>query len=366
MSEPILSYPLDVDEKDGHYILLTIFESAGVDYPSPFTDINLPQNRYNLSQIRQLGESNTQALRLRNAVTRSNGSGARKAFRDKFSTNYQGSKYDQREDIRTFAGQGKARKSVFKGAISLYTPQQIQVSHKLNYQQEDMSFVGANIGGLLEAVGKQNQGFIAKAGGTLQALGDAGQALVSSLGQFAGTGGLQQAVFGSAVNRNLAEVIFTGIEYRTFTMEFSFMPRNMKEAEEVDNIINMLTFYALPNRKQNTARTFDIPAEVNMKYMYYNRINKYIHQPLTLALESIDIKYGGSKFATFRGNSKGAQPVKTDMTLTFRELEYADRTTLYGASKGEDDTQDYKDSVARGNDFVEKQLKEKEEGNESN
>ena len=69
MSEPILSYPLDVDEKDGHYILLTIFESAGVDYPSPFTDINLPQNRYNLSQIRQLGESNTKALRLRNAVT---------------------------------------------------------------------------------------------------------------------------------------------------------------------------------------------------------------------------------------------------------------------------------------------------------
>ena len=363
MSEPILSYPLDVDEQDGHYILLTIFETAGVNYPSPFTDVNLPQNRFNLAQIRQLGESNTKALRLRNAVTRSNGSGARVAFRDRFSTNYTGSKYDQRSDIRTFAGQGNAEKKVFKGAISLYTPQQIQVSHKLNYQQEDMSFVGANIGGLLEAMGKKNQGIMAKVGGTFQAFGDTGQALVSSLGQFAGTGGLQQAVFGSAVNRNLAEVIFTGLEYRQFTMEYSFMPRNMKEAEEVDNIINMLTFYALPNRKQNTARTFDIPAEFNMKYMYYNRINKYIHQPLTLALESIDIKYGGSKFATFRGNSKGAQPVKTDMTLTFRELEYADRTTLYGTGVGEDDTDDFAKSVNNHNDFVQKELKDKEEGN---
>ena len=361
MSEPILSYPLDVDEKDGHYILLTIFESPGINYPSPFTDINLPQNRYNLSQIRQLGESNTKALRLRNAVTRSNGSGARVAFRDKFSTNYQGSKYDQRSDVRTFAGQGNAEKSVFKGAISLYTPQQIQVSHKMNYQQEDMSFVGANIGGLLEAIGSKNQGFMNKMKGTLDSFKDAGQALVSNLGQFAGTGGLQQSIFGSAVNRNLAEVIFTGLEYRQFTMEFSFMPRNMKEAEEVDNIINMLTFYALPNRKQNTARTFDIPAEFNLKYMYYNRINRYIHQPLTLALESIDIKYGGSKFATFRGNSKGAQPIKTDMTLTFRELEYADSHTLYGAASGLDDTFARKHSANRHDNFVEEQLKENSE-----
>ena len=63
--------------------------------------------------------------------------------------------------------------------------------------------------------------------------------------------------------------------------------------------------------------------------MYFDRTNQYIHQPLTLALESIDITYGGAKFATFRGDDRGAQPVRTDMTLTFRELEYADRHTLY-------------------------------------
>ena len=47
-----------------------------------------------------------------------------------------------------------------------------------------------------------------------------------------------------------------------------------------------------------------------MKYMYYSKENKYIHPPLTLALESIDISYGGQKFATFRGDERGAQPVK--------------------------------------------------------
>ena len=45
-------------------------------------------------------------------------------------------------------------------------------------------------------------------------------------GRFAGTGGAQQAVFGTAVNQNLAEVIFTGLEYRTFSMEFSMLPKS--------------------------------------------------------------------------------------------------------------------------------------------
>ena len=39
------------------------------------------------------------------------------------------------------------------------------------------------------------------------------------------------AVFGTAVNQNLAEVIFTGLEYRTFSMEFSMMPKSKREAK---------------------------------------------------------------------------------------------------------------------------------------
>ena len=51
---------------------------------------------------------------------------------------------------------------------------------------------------------------------------------------------------------------------------------------------------------------------------------------LSLALESVDVKYGGEKFVTFRGNEKGAQPVRTDVVLTFKELEIADRASIYG------------------------------------
>ena len=329
----ILSYPIDVSQADGHYILFQIFETEGVNYPSPYTDINIPSQKLNRAKLQSYGVADNKLKKILDAVSKVTGLRANKEF--KHIERYQLGQNVVKRDARTFAGQGKAKKSILKGAIALYTPQQIKVGHKMQYQQEDLSFLGANVAGFLEAM--QGTGFAGKAKNTLNAFKTAGQKMIAGLGQFAGTGGAQQAIFGSAVNRNLAEVIFTGLEYRTFSFEYSFMPKSKKEAVEVDEIINMLTYYALPNRKQTSAQTFDIPAEFTMRYMYYDKTNHYIHPALTLALESIDITYGGSKFATFRGDNRGAQPVKTDVTLTFRELEYADRHTLYDSKINENE-----------------------------
>ena len=327
---PILTYPLDVVQ-DGHHILLTIFETEGVSYQSPYTDVNIASNKLNNAKRQSLGLSTAKSNKLMNAVAKVVGANSKinRAY-DRVGASAFGSQNykTKKRDSRTFAGQGNAKKKNFKAAISLYTPQTIKVQHKMNYEAEDLSFLGAGAAGIMEAM--QGKGLGGKFRGSLEAAKQAGQRFISGLGQFAGTGGAQQAIFGSAVNRNLAEVIFTGLEYRTFSMEYSFMPKNRREAKVVDEIINILTFYALPNRKQNSAQTFDIPAEFNMRYMYFDKTNEYIHQPLTLALESIDITYGGAKFASFRGDARGAQPIRTDVNLTFRELEYADRHTLYG------------------------------------
>ena len=327
-SYQVLNYPMDVTA-DGHHILLTVFETEGVNYQSPYTDINIATNKINRVKRQALGLSTAKSNKLMSAVSKVVGAKANKV------SNSISSVYTiKKQEARTFAGQGKAKKKNFKAAISLYTPQTIKVQHKMNYEAEDLSFLGAGAAGILEAM--KGKGLSGKFKGTIDSAKTAGQKFISGLGQFAGTGGAQQAIFGSAVNRNLAEVIFTGLEYRTFSLEYSFMPKSKREALMVDEIINTLTFYALPNRKQNSAQTFDIPAEFNMRYMYFDKTNQYIHQPLTLALESIDITYGGAKFASFRGDDRGAQPVRTDIALTFRELEYADRHTLYGLDPTEE------------------------------
>ena len=195
----ILNYPLDVVQ-DGHHILLTIFETEGVNYQSPYTDVNIASNQIN-------------------------------SVSNSISSVYT----TKKNEARTFAGQGKAKKKNFKAAINLYTPQQIKVQHKMNYEAEDLSFLGAGAAGVMEAMRAQGIGGTFKE--SIKSAQAAGQRFISGLGQFAGTGGAQQAIFGSAVNRNLAEVIFTGLEYRTFSLEYSFMPKSKREARMVDEII---------------------------------------------------------------------------------------------------------------------------------
>ena len=347
----VLSYPLNVEENDGHYILFTIFETPAYEYKSPYTDMSIPQQKINSSKLQEFGISDVKRNRIQEAISKlagiKYGTGGQGNNRFEAGTNYA-------KRYRTSvlgAGRGAAAKPKnARAAISLYTPQQVKVSHKMNYQAEDISFAGGAIAGFLDVLDADN-----KLSATGTQFKTKLQQVVAGAGRFAGTGGAQQAAFGTAVNQNLAEVIFTGLEYRTFSMEFSMLPKSKREAKHVDDIINTLTYYALPNRKQNSAQTFDIPAEFNMKYMYYSKENKYIHPALTLALESIDISYGGQKFATFRGDERGAQPVRTDVTLTFRELELADRHTLFGSKVDKEKTKnevsaDNRDQYNRMND----------------
>ena len=306
----VKSYPLNVEDTDGHYLLFTIFEKAEQVYKYGFKgDTNVQQAQFVNSEIKN--QSVNRLLKEK-----------QKRLKAEAATD---SIYKKRGRTTIFAGKGKARKDSDTpvGAISIYTPKSIGVSHKSNYSDETIT----GLGNVLQTVIDNDTG----AGGTIRGLA---RTTLGSLAQLGGTGGSLQSLTGTAVNQSQAEVLFTGLDYRTFSFDFSFMPSNAKEAQTVDDIINMFTYYMLPDRKENNAMTYAIPAEFNLKYMYRGKENNYIHKALTLVLENIDIKYGGEKFATFRGNQHGAQPIKTDVTLTFREIEIADRSTLYKNLEG--------------------------------
>ena len=151
----ILNYPMDVTA-DGHHILFTIFETEGVSYQSPYTDINIATNKINRVKRQALGLSTAKSNKLMNAVSSAVGAKANKVLS---RSNTISSIYStKKQDSRTFAGQGKAKKKNFKAAINLYTPQQIKVQHKMNYEQEDLSFLGAGAAGIMEAMRAQGIG----------------------------------------------------------------------------------------------------------------------------------------------------------------------------------------------------------------
>lgn len=311
----VKSYPLNVEDTDGHYILFTIFEKAEQVYKYGFKgDSNVQQAQFVNSEIKNQSVNRLLKEKQKRLKAEAHGKDI----------------YSKRGRTTIFAGKGAARKDSDTpvGAISIYTPKSISVNHKSNYTDSDIT----GLGNVLQTVIDNDTG----AGGTITGLA---RTTLGSLAQLGGTGGSLQSLTGTAVNQSQAEVLFTGLDYRTFSFDFSFMPSNAKEAQTVDDIINMFTYYMLPDRKENNAMTYAIPAEFNLKYMYRGKENNYIHKALTLVLESMDIKYGGEKFATFRGNDHGAQPIKTDVTLTFREIEIADRATLYKGFEGETNTQ---------------------------
>ena len=317
----VLSYPNDVAYNDGHYILFKIFEKPGVDYVSPYVDVNLPSQISNQAKIQTQNQSNKKMEQVRAEVERFNNAKINK-FR-------YGSEFSAARSPRYSVFQGKfnAAKNILKGNICLYTPPQVSITYKANYEEENISPIGALISSLSEVYKGGTADFWDAVGDQSSALGRKSMGGMASL---MGTGGAQQALFGTAINRNFADVIFTGVSFRTFTFEYSFMPANPKEASDVAQIIDMFHYYAMPLRRQDSAMTYELPAEFELRFMYYNQRNKYIQPALALGLETVDIKYGGEKFATFRGNKAGAQPVRTDLTLTFRELEIADRHSVYG------------------------------------
>jgi len=328
----VKSYPLNVEDTDGHYLLFTIFEKPEQVYRYGFkSDSNVQQAQFVNSEIKNQSVNKLLTEKQRR-------------LKAKFADGKQ-SLYKKKQRTTIFAGRGEAAKPDFAvGAISIYTPKNISVSHKADYTDDALSPVGFSLANVMETGGKVKNadGFIngikSLGGGVGQQL----QGFFAGAGRLAGTGGAQQSVTGSVVNQNLSEVIFTGLGFRQFSFDFSFMPSNVDEAQTVDDIINMFTYYMLPRRKGNNALTYEIPAEFNLKYMYRGKENKYIHPALTLVLENVDIKYGGEKFATFRGNQHGAQPIKTDVTLQFKEVEVADRSTLFGGGVGVDDSDEYR------------------------
>jgi hypothetical protein len=55
--------------------------------------------------------------------------------------------------------------------------------------------------------------------------------------------------------------------------------------------------------------------------MFVGRENSYLNKISTCVLESMNVTYGGDRYKTFDGNSNGAPPVETTITLNFKEME---------------------------------------------
>ena len=213
--------------------------------------------------------------------------------------------------------------------ISLYMPMQVSVKYGAKYTDQEMGVLTSGVVDIAEQLMDTGTLDKAKLEETAKSAGAAMEKQsLGMIGALPMMGGLAEAVEmkKGVITTDRMELAFEGVDKRTFSYDFKFIPRSKDEADEIKKIINAFKFNMLPEmppgqggRKMTVPNTFDI------SYMYQNSENNYLHKISTCFLENMDVKYGGSRYKTFDGNADGAPPVETSIQLTFKEIELITR-----------------------------------------
>ena len=214
-------------------------------------------------------------------------------------------------------------------SIAIYLPPNVEDTTNAAYN--DMR---TGLAGFLAARGEQiastqdaeriAKELIGSAGGVLS-----GAALraVSEVAEMAlgaeGTTQLVNKAFGQADNPYM-EVLFDAMQLRTFTYNFIFAPKNEKETEEVQKIIQIFRFHMAPELRGGQSRFLGLPSQFDIHYMYLPmgqtneaKENLYYNRIATCVLQNCVTNYTPDGVKSFEDGA----PTKITMTLTFKETE---------------------------------------------
>ena len=139
-----------------------------------------------------------------------------------------------------------------------------------------------------------------------------------------------------AVRNPMMEVIYSTPELRTFRYDFVFWPRNSKEAEEVQKILETFRFHQAPEVLSNFNGFFLVPpSEFDIKFYYGGGENHNIPKVSTCVLESVDIDYAPNGWSAYEipGENEPTlggtgMPVGVRLSLQFKETEIVTKDLL--------------------------------------
>jgi len=225
-------------------------------------------------------------------------------------------------------------------AIALYMPDNINVTYNAGYDSPGLSDAfGADIGKLAAFAGSSSlkdilNGDIRKAastvwsdkvtGGLAASLPVAAEEAGSAL---PGSGGSQVALFAAGYSLNpQIQVIFRGVDLRTFQFDFLLAPNNAAEAAIIQNIITLFKFHQAPEVASGfVGRYFIPPSQFDIQFIHNGQINSNIHQISTCVMTNFFVDYAATgQWATY---SDGA-PVITRLQMQFQEIEIMTKSRI--------------------------------------
>lgn len=224
-------------------------------------------------------------------------------------------------------GLGKDQVTI-KDAIALYMSGKPSVQYQASWADEEIGIVG----GLSERLGQIKSAEDLFSMDTLKnTLGGGMSSYVLSqsmaAGNFAGLGNAGAAMSAAAgVTPNPFKAqLFKSMGFRTFSYEYVFLPKNVTEYHEAQQIIKTFKMYMHPTLGPGKF-VLNYPAEFTIAYYYKDDRNKELYKISNCALTNLSVEYGGTDFTTFKG-TKG-YPTEIGMKLQFTELEVLSRERI--------------------------------------
>jgi hypothetical protein len=204
------------------------------------------------------------------------------------------------------------------GSITLYMPNQIQVSQKANYGEAEIGLLVAGAVASYQTVsGGLSQIDLGSVADTLKK--ESGTGVAKALETAGATGAVAaKAIASGETTNNRTEMKFEGIDRRSFQFSFRLLPRSPEEASAIQEIITLFRYHSMPGFTDDMlGRTLKAPSTFDIQYYP----QEHLHKIGTSALEAVDVKFGGDRPQFFKDN----QPTETELTLTFKELDIVTR-----------------------------------------
>ena len=204
-----------------------------------------------------------------------------------------------------------------ESSISLYIPDTVNFTYNSSYGNLSLLDVAKEIAGNVDFNKKNNpiMSKLNKYGNLLSAGISASQSNAAKL--------LLRSQ-GLAINPN-QQLMFDGIDFRTYQMAFTFTPYTRQEAETVKEIIKKFKYHAAPQITTAGAGMFFIPPSTfDVSFLFNGKTNRNINKVAESVLESVDVNYAPNGWAA---HDDGA-PVQTTLTLSFREMQLIDKTKI--------------------------------------
>lgn len=216
-------------------------------------------------------------------------------------------------------------------SIALYMPSVVQTSYDSNWSATDLGLgagTATNIYDLWanDATGKS----------FLDKLTQSASASVNVATQAAASGASSVGAFSAkelyAMNQQVAtnpytEVLFNGVNNRTFSFTFKMIPRDAAEQAAIKKIVDTIKFHRAPEKDQNSMNIFwKWPSTFDLSFRKKNgEENEWLFKISTCALTQFSVEYGGEGYyASYEDGS----PFHTTMTLGFTELEILDKSSM--------------------------------------